>query len=260
MPDAGVENLMMRSRCRKLGFTLIELLVVIAIIAILAAMLLPALSRSKQQAQQTQCLNNLRQLGLALQMYAGDYRDYFTYPNWGVTAQGWLYNPAFGVIPTPNGTTVPYQGGELWPYVRNIASYWCPTDITNAATSSYPNRADKLSTYIMNGAACDFNNAYNTGYAVFKMTQIPLDGVIMWEPDDSEGGGAYNDGSSQPDPADGPSRRHFPGSVMLYFDAHTEFMQWIVATNLMNVPGPKSIFWWDPNRPHTGGWPDDGGD
>src|SRR4051812_17311337 len=66
----------------KAAFSLIELLVVIAIIAILAALLLPVLSSAKQKAHQTQCANNLKQLGMAITLYADDNTDHLPGPLW----------------------------------------------------------------------------------------------------------------------------------------------------------------------------------
>src|SRR5262249_28725078 len=78
--SSSVEGNRMRqvSQVRRNGFTLIELLVVIAIIAILAAILFPVFAQAREKARQTTCTSNVKNLGLAVMMYAQDYDE--TYP------------------------------------------------------------------------------------------------------------------------------------------------------------------------------------
>lgn len=109
------------------GFTLIELLVVIAIIAVLAAMLLPALARAKAEARRAECMSNLRQLGVATQLYWADNHE-ASFPLWTKvdnTGKTWW----FGWIGSGPEGQRPFDlsPGALFPYLHGNAVRLCPS-------------------------------------------------------------------------------------------------------------------------------------
>jgi prepilin-type N-terminal cleavage/methylation domain-containing protein len=126
-----------KSRTQR-AFTLIELLVVIAIIAILAAMLLPVLAKAKEAGRRISCMNNVRQLATAGQLYIGDFQ---------------------GVYPPRSDT-------DRWPdkmfenYGKNIKLLLCPSETTNAPYSNGDtNAADNAPrSYFINGWNDVFQN------------------------------------------------------------------------------------------------------
>jgi len=119
---------------RQYGFTLIELLVVIAIIAILASILFPVFSRAREKARQSSCLANVKQIGLAFNMYLQDYDE--MYPGAAAATSGsgfaasggyvgaWIYKAA-------GASVYDVTGGAIYPYVRNAQIYLCPSKGTS---------------------------------------------------------------------------------------------------------------------------------
>ena len=118
-------------RHRKRGFTLIELLVVIAIIALLAGMLLPALSKAKESGQKTKCLNNLRNIGLAILMYADDNDGYAPRGNEPIWWQ--VLSPSLGGKNTNDYGRVPIYICPSFPDKKQVICY-----VVNAWTFSSP--------------------------------------------------------------------------------------------------------------------------
>jgi prepilin-type N-terminal cleavage/methylation domain-containing protein len=93
------------------GFTLVELLIVLSILTILAGILLPVFARARENARQSACLSNERQLGMALALYSQDYDARLPAGLAGDRGQGWA--------------------GQIYPFVRNVALYKCPDDTGN---------------------------------------------------------------------------------------------------------------------------------
>ena len=103
---------------KKQGFTLIELLVVMAILTILAGLLVPGVMRTREQARRTACMNNLRQIGIALHLYASDSKEKF---------------PDVGQSSASNFEVLRAGG-----YLDDYDVFICPSDRENVAATSGP--------------------------------------------------------------------------------------------------------------------------
>jgi prepilin-type N-terminal cleavage/methylation domain-containing protein len=254
--DSGIKN---RPSNAAIGFTLIELLVVIAIIAILAALLMPALSRAKNRSAEATDFNNLHQILVAQHIYTGDNRDVLTPPNWDYgTARpdgtapppGWLYTlnlSAAGTNPF-NG-----QAGLLWNSLHGGKVLLCPMDQPGVARYSnvdgkVEQRAQQLSSYIMNGAVIGFQTGYKSNAPPAKISQMQPGDCLLFEADERDPF-CFNDGSSWP--SEGITTRHLNGATMALADSSASYIRADDWMNELDDPN-KNRLWCNPNTADGG--------
>ncbi len=206
------------------GFTLIELLVVIAIIAILAAILFPVFAKAREKARQTACLSNIKELALAVLMYAQDYDG-------RICGHHTNLNAGYG-----------YWYHNIEPYVKNTQLFQCPSYLGSSAYGSYGYNG--YGTTASNGLG--WRAKYSSQWApLISKVRQPATMIMLSEVTSSSTGdlrGAYAAGNANCVDDD----RHNEGVNVGHVDGHAK---WYKATSI--APGDHRPTGWQDNTDPT---------
>ncbi|MFW5868501.1 MAG: DUF1559 domain-containing protein [Armatimonadota bacterium] len=203
---------------RRAGFTLIELLVVIAIIAILAAILFPVFARAREKARQTNCLSNLKQLGLASLQYAQDYDEMFP-SYYHKTIDGYDDGVSSG------GVTL-YSA--VLPYVKNVQIFSCPSVKPTPTYTFSSSEVTQQTAYLYN---CYVTTWEAPGGGYKALASIPDASSLILMTEYTNYWGAFFGYPSGDDwPEDHAPFPHNDGQNVAFADGHAK---WFTKSNLL---------------------------